>query len=110
MQLVLAYAIFMLVVNHCMPLTSRGETLYCALLLAIIRRWPSPPVSHRQEITVLLYSNRGRAALINCPNAAEPTFRLGSPLPQARPFQTALKLGDLNYPSSKTVANYLPFT
>ena len=30
--------------------------------LAIIRRWPSPPVSHRQEITVQVFSIRSGAA------------------------------------------------
>ena len=40
--------------------------------LAIIRRWPSSPVSHRQEITVLLSSTRGGAAATNRPEAAKP--------------------------------------
>ena len=40
--------------------------------LAIIRRWPSPPVSHRQEIIVQTPSKRSGAAATNCPYAAEP--------------------------------------
>ena len=40
--------------------------------LAIIRRWPSPPVSHQQEITVLVSSTRGGAAATNRREAAKP--------------------------------------
>ena len=43
---------------------------YCSL--AIIRRWLSPPVSHRQEIIVQTPSKRSRAAATNGPYAAEP--------------------------------------
>ena len=58
---------------------------HCALLLAIIRRWPSPLVSHRQVITVLSFGIHGEAAA----TARSFYTRFPPKIPQARPFQTA---------------------
>ena len=37
----------------------------------MIRRWLSPPVSHRQENTVRNDRKRGEAVVMICPNAAK---------------------------------------